>query len=241
MSLSSWSSQSSPAMFPSPSKRLVKSNSGLRIVSQHERGNAPWALEEPHWVKDHEHHCRRCGQIFCSKCCQSKIQFHRMGFVDPVRNCQTCSPLTRKEEIFFTNQLKVLFQGAPFHVRSSMAISLDSCLYNCRISNDERYLLFNNHGDEGEQIHPIDLCRISSIEILSEGNMMLTAKEMTSSEFTLEIQAPAEPSRKPSLAWLKSFEQGMGFVFNSRESSLDQSPASSAESPQNSDVPPSDE
>lgn len=41
-------------MFPSPSKRLVKSKSGLRIVAQHERGNAPWNLEEPHWVKDEE-------------------------------------------------------------------------------------------------------------------------------------------------------------------------------------------
>ena len=53
MSLSSWS-QTSPAMFPSPSKRLVRSQSGLRIVSQHARGVTPWALEEPHWLKDNE-------------------------------------------------------------------------------------------------------------------------------------------------------------------------------------------
>ncbi len=57
MSLSSWS-QTSQAMFPTPSRRLVRSKSGLRIVSQHERGDIPWRLEEPHWVRDEE--CEQC-------------------------------------------------------------------------------------------------------------------------------------------------------------------------------------
>lgn len=53
MSLKSWSHQ--PTMHPaSPSKRLVRSKSGLRIVCQHERHSTPWAIEEPHWIKDEE-------------------------------------------------------------------------------------------------------------------------------------------------------------------------------------------
>ncbi len=64
MSLSSWS-QTSQAMFPTPTKRLVRSKSGLRIVSQSERGNIPWHLEEPHWVKDEEvANCMQCKAKF---------------------------------------------------------------------------------------------------------------------------------------------------------------------------------
>ncbi len=54
MSLSSWTQSSQANMLPSPTRRLVRSKSGLRVVAQHERGNIPWHLEEPHWVKDEE-------------------------------------------------------------------------------------------------------------------------------------------------------------------------------------------
>eukprot|EP00095_Tigriopus_kingsejongensis_P000676 maker-scaffold340_size202118-snap-gene-1.24 protein:Tk00676 transcript:maker-scaffold340_size202118-snap-gene-1.24-mRNA-1 annotation:"zinc finger fyve domain-containing protein 21" len=218
MSLSSWS-QSSPssALWPTPAKRLVRSTSGLRIVCQQERGRTPWALEEPQWVQDREHHCRRCGHIFCAKCCHAMIQFHRMGFIDPVRICQKCVPDTQREDDFFCRELKALFKGAPFHVRSNMAISSESFLYNCRVSNDERFLLFNNHGDEGEQIPPIDLCRILKADFQGQDQVTITAKEMEGREFSLEIEAPAEPSRKPSQAWLQSFQEGMAMVFNSKE------------------------
>jgi hypothetical protein len=36
------------------SKRLVKSKSGLKMVCQHARENAPWDMEEPLWVDDQE-------------------------------------------------------------------------------------------------------------------------------------------------------------------------------------------
>ena len=58
-----------------------------------------------------QHHCRRCGQIFCGKCSSNKVQFHRMGFVDPVRLCKPCSDITKKEEEFFNNDLKLLLTG----------------------------------------------------------------------------------------------------------------------------------
>ena len=58
-----------------------------------------------------QHHCRRCGKIFCGKCCGEKVQFHRMGFVDPVRLCAACLAPTRAEKEFFENELKCLFDG----------------------------------------------------------------------------------------------------------------------------------
>ena len=58
-----------------------------------------------------QHHCRRCGKIFCNSCCNNKVLLHRMAFVDPVRLCQPCSDVTKKEEEFFTKQIKVLFEG----------------------------------------------------------------------------------------------------------------------------------
>lgn len=242
MSLSSWS-QTSSAMFPSPSKRLVRSQSGLRIVSQHARGVAPWALEEPHWVKDNEasnckecqskfdfvrrrHHCRRCGQIFCGKCCGTKVQFHRMGFVDPVRVCQKCAPATKKEQKFFDNELKVLFKGAPFHIRAASAISAESFLYNVKLSSDEKFVIFDNHvEEEGESIGPVDLNRISNVKAGLEATkaaeatdrFTLTVREAgTGQEFELDLTCPPEPSRKPSMAWIGAFREGVKMVFESR-------------------------
>lgn len=130
MSSASLSSSTSSA---SGGKRLVKSKSGLKIVCQHDREAAPWDLAEPHWTPDAEvtncvgcnvkfdflkrrHHCRRCGQIFCNNCCSARVQFHRMGFVDPVRLCGSCADLTKAEEDFFDNDIKVLCGGAPFNV-----------------------------------------------------------------------------------------------------------------------------
>ena len=58
-----------------------------------------------------QHHCRRCGKIFCGGCCGEKLQFHRMGFVDPVRLCAACVVPTRAEKEFFDDELKSLFDG----------------------------------------------------------------------------------------------------------------------------------
>ena len=63
------------------------------------------------FYKYFQHHCRRCGKIFCGKCCGEKLQFHRMGFVDPVRLCTACLVPTKAEKEFFDEQLKCLFDG----------------------------------------------------------------------------------------------------------------------------------
>jgi len=164
-------------------KRLVNSKSGLKILCQHDKDASPWELAEPQWILDTEvetcpkcpvrfsfinrrHHCRRCGNIFCSKCCSSKVLLHRMAFVDPVRHCHTCANLTKEELGFFTEDIKVLIAGAPFHVvgsaptptttpespleasESTEEFSLSNDvpqLFYCSITSDHRNLVFRQH------------------------------------------------------------------------------------------------
>ena len=52
-----------------------------------------------------------------------------MAFVDPVRLCQNCCEKTKPEEAFFLEEIKVLHEGAPFHVsieKSSDDLTPDS-------------------------------------------------------------------------------------------------------------------
>ncbi|KAJ8676714.1 hypothetical protein QAD02_012501 [Eretmocerus hayati] len=60
-----------------------------------------------HWLKDEgtdlcvgcgvkfnlyerKHHCRNCGQVFCSKCSRFESKISRLGILKPVRVCQGC-------------------------------------------------------------------------------------------------------------------------------------------------------
>ncbi len=46
--------------------------------------------------------------------------------------------------------------------------------------------------------------------------LCIRARESASSEFELRLEPPAEPSRKPSVAWISAFKKGMRMVFESR-------------------------
>ena len=52
-----------------------------------------------------------------------------MGFVDPVRVCQECAPVTRKEQVFFDNELKVLFKGTQIGVNGFKGLSVTFALF----------------------------------------------------------------------------------------------------------------
>jgi len=281
-------------------KRLVKSKSGLKIVCQHDRESAPWDMAEPQWTPDKEvttclgcqakfdfikrkHHCRRCGHIFCNKCCSSKVQFHRMGFVDPVRLCTPCSTVTKQEEEFFNTHLKLLFSGATFNVCSSVkeiesplsdeiqsnlkqsdedrrspsvfsSFSTDkdklslgrAILYNCKLSSDQRFLIFDCHesvtsspaitptradadnpkniGDKSlaiNVIRPIDLSKITDAETHNAEKqgaeaVTLQLKLSPTEEMTLKLESPPEPSRKPSVLFIGALIKGLRMVFESR-------------------------
>lgn len=274
-------------------RRLVKSKSGLKIVCQHDREAAPWEMAEPAWIPDNQadnciackakfdfikrrHHCRRCGQIFCGKCTSNKVQFHRMGFVDPVRLCKPCSDVTKKEEEFFNNDLKLLLTGVPMRVSKTLepAIpafgtggsalpSFGGILYNVKLSIDQKFLIFHPHEsnastpttppeqtakeitegakntptgqgtEEGtvvsEILVPIDLNKITEIEThdsekIGPGGVTLQIKAVGNDGsdplqhqfYFLKLDAPPEPSRKPSMQWNGALVKGLRMVLESR-------------------------
>ena len=68
-----------------------------------------WSLHrsEDHWINDNDvkecpkcrtqfgvlerrHHCRKCGQIYCHKCSNNKIELPDLGYSEPVRVCDFC-------------------------------------------------------------------------------------------------------------------------------------------------------
>uniref|UniRef100_A0A8C6LSK8 Zinc finger FYVE-type containing 21 n=1 Tax=Nothobranchius furzeri TaxID=105023 RepID=A0A8C6LSK8_NOTFU len=160
-------------------KKLVRSPSGLRMVPENGAFNSPFSLDEPQWVPDKEcprcmqcdtkfdfirrkHHCRRCGRCFCDKCCSKKVALPRMCFVDPVRQCAECSLVSQKEVEFYDKQLKVLLGGGSFVV--TLGTSEKSETMTCRLSNNHRYLFL-----DGETHFEVELSRISSMQILTDG------------------------------------------------------------------------
>ncbi|XP_029972295.1 zinc finger FYVE domain-containing protein 21 isoform X1 [Salarias fasciatus] len=160
-------------------KKLVRSPSGLRMVPENGAFNSPFSLSEPQWVPDKEcprcmqcdtkfdfirrkHHCRRCGRCFCDKCCSRKVALPRMCFVDPVRQCAECSLVSQKESEFYDRQLRVLLGGGTFVV--TLGTSEKSETMTSRLSNNHRYLFL-----DGESHFEVELSRISSMQILTDG------------------------------------------------------------------------
>uniref|UniRef100_A0A3P8RZH7 Zinc finger, FYVE domain containing 21 n=1 Tax=Amphiprion percula TaxID=161767 RepID=A0A3P8RZH7_AMPPE len=160
-------------------KKLVRSPSGLRMVPENGAFNSPFSLDEPQWVPDKEcprcmqcdtkfdfirrkHHCRRCGRCFCDKCCSKKVVLPRMCFVDPVRQCAECSLVSQKEMEFYDKQLKVLLGGGTFVVTLGTTEKSETMM--CRLSNNHRYLFL-----DGETHFEVELSRISSMQILTDG------------------------------------------------------------------------
>lgn len=72
----------------------------------------PGRVVADHWMKDEgvdsclscrvkfsfserRHHCRNCGQVFCSKCSRFETEIRRLRILKPVRVCQTCYNMLR--------------------------------------------------------------------------------------------------------------------------------------------------
>lgn len=72
----------------------------------------PGRVVADHWMKDEgvdsclscrvkfsfserRHHCRNCGQVFCSKCSRFETEIRRLRIMKPVRVCQTCFNMLR--------------------------------------------------------------------------------------------------------------------------------------------------
>ncbi|XP_022097310.1 zinc finger FYVE domain-containing protein 21-like isoform X2 [Acanthaster planci] len=157
-------------------KKLVRSKSGLRMVSVEDRDSSPFQLEEPHWVPDVQHHCRRCGKCFCGQCCSSKVPLPRMNFVDPVRMCEECAVVSKKENEFFDKQLKLLVNGSNFTLKSN-ELENDKAEAFCHLSANHRSLFFSEEKPDRENnrpskwVHdPVNLTSIQEVKIQTAGN-----------------------------------------------------------------------
>ncbi|XP_074647224.1 WD repeat and FYVE domain-containing protein 3-like [Tubulanus polymorphus] len=81
----------------------------------------PGRVVADHWVKDEggdsclscgvkftfaerRHHCRNCGQLFCSKCSRFETEIRRLRILKPVRVCQTCYNQLRVQQAQENNQ-----------------------------------------------------------------------------------------------------------------------------------------
>ncbi|XP_046688489.1 zinc finger FYVE domain-containing protein 21-like, partial [Homalodisca vitripennis] len=106
------------------------------------------------------HHCRRCGQIYCSTCCDHKLELPRMCFIDPVRICQNCTPATLEENKFFDQQIKTLTNGATFMLENNQMILSTTDLLQCKLSPDHRHLMF-----DGVKLAPLDINTITALRV----------------------------------------------------------------------------
>ncbi|KAL3209969.1 hypothetical protein MRX96_037515 [Rhipicephalus microplus] len=149
-------------------KKLVRSKSGLRIVTVGHEELSPFHLDEPPWTPDREtadcwrcrskfdfitrrHHCRRCGRVYCSSCCSLQ---RRCGRTTSTTGTCACSSLAR-----------------PFLVTvvPDAGAALPHC---CRLSPDHRILEIENV--QSKELIEIPLASISTYRILRPNSPGMT-------------------------------------------------------------------
>lgn len=216
-------------------KRLVRSRSGLKVVSLDEDRTSPFELKEPFWVPDDEspfcskcqakfdfltrrHHCRRCGNVYCNHCCEHKVSLPRMCFVDPVRVCTECNAVTKKENDFFDKHLKVLLNGANFLLDEGNGSGTKIPIL-CHLSKDHHEIIFE--GGTLWQHDPINLLNIVSVRLLGSSNSpgtthivgsVLRYLDFKKDEQEIHICVPEVPNRKQSSAWIHALQKGLKYV-----------------------------
>ncbi|XP_072313196.1 zinc finger FYVE domain-containing protein 21-like isoform X2 [Eucyclogobius newberryi] len=218
-------------------KKLVRSPSGLRMVPEHGAFHSPFSLEEPCWVLDKEcsrcmqcdtkfdfirrkHHCRRCGRCFCDKCCSKKFPLPRMCFVDPVRQCSACSLVSQREADFYDKQVKLLLSGGTFSV--TLGTTDKGETMSCRLANNHRYLFL-----DGESHFEVELTRISSIQVLTEGSspegggsrasgLLIQYKPMGSQD-AQTLRLDTTPDHKGAAHWLAAMHKAAKLLYESRD------------------------
>jgi hypothetical protein len=106
-----------------------------------------------------------------------------MCFVDPVRQCESCADVSRKENEFFDKEIKMLTTGMLHYYKSPcelyfIDITLGALFqliklpeenekhseFICRLSQDHRLLTFE--GSTGEDYEPVELVNISELNLL---------------------------------------------------------------------------
>lgn len=226
-------------------KKLVRSKSGLRMVTVDDEEASPFLLLEPEWISDNEcdyctkcrgkfdflrrrrHHCRRCGRCYCDKCCKTKVDLPRMCFVDPVRHCETCTEITKKENEFFDRHVNTLINGGHFLLPGKDQTDLESlCL--CKLSSDHRFLKFDTDNDQCE---PIKVAAIESLQIMAnsrdqEGNTLATGlalkyKNSNDVASVLKMLVTTGANKKQAQVWIVALQKAFKMVYESRMSLME--------------------
>ncbi|KAG1667340.1 Zinc finger FYVE domain-containing protein 21 [Nymphon striatum] len=234
-------------------KKLVKSKSGLRIVPYEQSDKSPFELTEPVWIPDVEgigepdgavvkHHCRRCGRIYCSNCCESKMPLTRMCFVDPVRLCESCADVTKKENEFFEKHMKTLinaFSGS----RTVYPLPCNPLLYtNIVVCNSDLPILpqladhwelgFQNmlvdllfDGGENYKHEDIQLCDVLSVQVVKDSDdiggaasINIKFKDMNCLDQVMKITAASVPNKKQSVTWINALHKAIKMLYESKAS-----------------------
>ncbi|KAK3712667.1 hypothetical protein RRG08_058569 [Elysia crispata] len=228
-------------------KRLVKSRSGLRMISIDEKIASPFTKEEPPWVPDNacshcqnidcqikfdilkrKHHCRRCGKCFCDSCSNNLIALPRMCFVDPVRHCSSCVLVTKKENEFFDRHIKNLLSGGQFRLHADESNTNPGKIFSCLLSSDHRNLTFEGDIDTQENIRidKIEAVQIASAETDQQGNLIGTGiaiRYMNSLGNTVMLKMEVEngSKRKQSMTWIASMQKAFKLVQDSKSTCSD--------------------
>ncbi|PSN49179.1 hypothetical protein C0J52_10903 [Blattella germanica] len=199
-------------------KKLIKSKSGLRIVVTNDKYKSPFILCEPQWTPDSEHHCRRCGHIYCSSCCDRKVGLPRMCFVDPVRVCNKCAAVTIKESDFFDRQLKTLTTGATFLLEKRVSSCPDAVNFLvCKLSQDHRFLIFE--GRLAESVSPVELHQVKTLGVARDPDAGTSSVEIVytdgkeQNEQRVKLCSGPEPHRKLANAWIDAIQQVLHFFY----------------------------
>ncbi|KAF0287459.1 Zinc finger FYVE domain-containing protein 21 [Amphibalanus amphitrite] len=227
-------------------KKLTKSKSGLRIIPINNTARSPFELKEPTWSPDKEnpecsngkcgqkfdflkrrHHCRRCGQIFCAQCCQTRVMLPRMCFVDPVRQCFRCSDITNAENVFFNSSLKLLTNGAQFDVSSPER----PVLCQTAVTSDHRFIRFEPTQGQAPP-ERVEVARILSTEVtqstieyapgqtLPEAVVVLYRVPGSVEERQVRLSAgPHVNDWRLSANWIVALERALELVYEGRQPS----------------------
>uniref|UniRef100_A0A8C5JXV1 phosphatidylinositol-3,5-bisphosphate 3-phosphatase n=1 Tax=Jaculus jaculus TaxID=51337 RepID=A0A8C5JXV1_JACJA len=49
-----------------------------------------YACDSAFWLASRKHHCRNCGNVFCSSCCNQKVPVPSQRLFEPSRVCKSC-------------------------------------------------------------------------------------------------------------------------------------------------------
>ncbi|KAL5008114.1 hypothetical protein ScPMuIL_013695 [Solemya velum] len=219
-------------------RKLVHSKSGLRMISIDD-SESPFMLTEPQWVPDVEcpycmqcqtkfvlmkrrHHCRRCGRCYCSTCCEKKVSLHRMCFIDPVRQCDSCCEVSRKECEFFDKHIKVLLAGGNFVLVDADVINNNQMSVTCKLSTDHRLLTFEG----GPDMEPFQLSSIESVQILTTGTdadgnplpsgIALKYRNKDEDLKIIKMSIINGPNRRQAMLWVAAMQKAYKMIYETR-------------------------